>query len=143
MSAVPTYLALNVYIYYILCGRSGPVLTMATYIVFDDMVRKSLVSAFQNFFRIDNQVNIKKVMGRNVWMCFVLTALTYIALDGMVRKPPVSAFQNFFQIENQVNIKKIMGINVYCICFVSSALILCLNSVNIHNINIIQCISHR
>ena len=30
-------------------------------------------SAFQNFLQIENQLNIKKVMGRNVWMCFVST----------------------------------------------------------------------
>ena len=34
------------------------------------MVEKPLVSAFQNFFRIANRLNIKKVMDRNVWMCF-------------------------------------------------------------------------
>ena len=31
---------------------------------------KPWVSAFQNFFQIENPLNIKKVMGRNVWMCF-------------------------------------------------------------------------
>ena len=35
------------------------------------MVEKPLVSAFQNFLRIENRLNIKKVMGRNMWMCFV------------------------------------------------------------------------
>ena len=44
--------------------------TVSTYIVFDGMVEKPLVSAFQNFLRIENPLNIKKVMGRNVWMCF-------------------------------------------------------------------------
>ena len=43
---------------------------MSTYIVFDGMVEKPWVSAFQNFLWIENQLNIKKVMGRNVWMCF-------------------------------------------------------------------------
>ena len=38
----------------------------------DGMVEKPLVSAFQNFLRIENWLNIKKGMGRNVWMCFVL-----------------------------------------------------------------------
>ena len=42
----------------------------------DDMVEKPSVSAFQNFLRIENWLNIKKVMGKNVWMCFVLTVLT-------------------------------------------------------------------
>ena len=44
--------------------------TVLTYIVFDGMVEKSSVSAFQNFLQIENPLNIKKVMGRNVWMCF-------------------------------------------------------------------------
>ena len=42
------------------------VLTVSTNIVFDGMVEKPLVSAFQNFLRIENWLNIKKVMGRNV-----------------------------------------------------------------------------
>ena len=40
------------------------------------MVEKPSVSAFQNFLRIENRLNIKKVIGRNVWMCFVSTVLT-------------------------------------------------------------------
>ena len=40
--------------------------TVSTYQVFDGMVEKLLVSAFQNFLQIENQLNIKKVMGRNV-----------------------------------------------------------------------------
>ena len=40
--------------------------TVLTYIVFDGMVEKPSVSAFQNFLRIENRLNIKKVMGRNV-----------------------------------------------------------------------------
>ena len=36
----------------------------------DGMVEKPIVSALQNFLRIENRLNIKKVMGRNVWMCF-------------------------------------------------------------------------
>ena len=42
----------------------------------DGMVEKSSVSAFQNFLRIENRLNIKKIMGRNMWMCFVLTVST-------------------------------------------------------------------
>ena len=42
----------------------------------DDMVEKPSVSAFQDFLQIENWLNIKKVMGKNVWMCFVLTVLT-------------------------------------------------------------------
>ena len=52
------------------------VLTVSLYIVFDGMVEKPCVSAFQNFLRIENPLNIKKVMGRNVWMCFVSTVST-------------------------------------------------------------------
>ena len=40
--------------------------TVSTYLVFDGMVEKLSVSAFQNFLQIENQMNIKKVMGRNV-----------------------------------------------------------------------------
>ena len=32
----------------------------------DGMVEKPTVSAFQNFLRIENRLNIKKVIGRNV-----------------------------------------------------------------------------
>ena len=42
----------------------------------DGMVEKPSVSAFQNFLWIENQLNIKKVMGRNMWMCFVSTMST-------------------------------------------------------------------
>ena len=34
------------------------------------MVEKPWVLAFQNFLRIENPLNIKKVMGRNVKMCY-------------------------------------------------------------------------
>ena len=43
----------------------------------DGVVEKPSVSAFQNFLWIENWLNIKKVIGRNVWMCFVSTASTY------------------------------------------------------------------
>ena len=33
---------------------------------YDGMVEKPTVSAFENFLRIENQLNIKKVIGRNV-----------------------------------------------------------------------------
>ena len=36
----------------------------------DGMVKKPLVSAFQNFLQIENPLNIKIFIGRNVWMCF-------------------------------------------------------------------------
>ena len=40
--------------------------TVSTYIVLDGIVEKPSVSAFQNFLRIENRLNIKKVIGRNV-----------------------------------------------------------------------------
>ena len=40
------------------------------------MVEKPSVSAFQNFLQIENRLNIKKVIDRNVWMCFVSTMST-------------------------------------------------------------------
>ena len=40
--------------------------TPLTYIVFNGMVGKPRISAFQNFFRIENQLNIKKVMSKDV-----------------------------------------------------------------------------
>ena len=49
----------------------------------DGMVEKPSVSAFQNFLQIENQLNIKKVMCRNVWMCFVSTASIYTALNAL------------------------------------------------------------
>ena len=42
----------------------------------DGMAEKPSVSAYQNFFQIENRLNIKKVMGRIVWMYFVLTVST-------------------------------------------------------------------
>ena len=42
----------------------------------DGMVEKPWVLAFQNFLRIENPLNIKKVMARNVSMCFVSTVST-------------------------------------------------------------------
>ena len=42
----------------------------------DSMVEKPWLSAFQNFLRIENPLIIKKVMGKNVFMCFVSTVST-------------------------------------------------------------------
>ena len=48
------------------------VLTVSTCISTDGIRAEKpyQISAFQNFLRIENPLNIKKVMGRNVWMCF-------------------------------------------------------------------------
>ena len=40
-----------------------------TYIGMDGMVGKLSVSAFQNFFRIENPLSIKEVMSQNVCVC--------------------------------------------------------------------------
>ena len=55
---------------YYLCVQYNPVDSIGIYSI-DGMVENPSVSAFQNFLRIENWLNIKKVMGRNVWMCFV------------------------------------------------------------------------
>ena len=52
--------------------------TVSTYIVLIVWL-KSPQSQLSKFFGIENQLNIKKVMDRNVWMCFALTVSTYIA----------------------------------------------------------------
>ena len=52
--------------------------TSSTYItlqplgVFDCMVGKLSVSAFQNFFQIENPLNINEVMSKNVYVWFFL-----------------------------------------------------------------------
>ena len=38
--------------------------------VFDGMVGKPCISAFQNFFRIENPMNIKEVMSTNMFVIF-------------------------------------------------------------------------
>ena len=62
------------------------------------MVEKPSVSAFQNFLWIENRLNIKKVMGRNVWMCFVLTASTYITLNALEILMPYINSLNIYSI---------------------------------------------
>ena len=47
-----------------------PLQHASTYIALDGMVRKVQVSAFQNFFRIENRLNIKKVISKNVYVLF-------------------------------------------------------------------------
>ena len=59
-------------------------LTEVRHIVFDGMVEKPLVSVFQNFLWTENQLNIKKVICRNVWMCFVSTVSTYIVFEAII-----------------------------------------------------------
>ena len=52
------------------CIRSLSCIDSVDIYSINGMVEKHWVSAFQNFLRIENPLNIKKVMGRNVWMCF-------------------------------------------------------------------------
>ena len=47
-----------------------PLQHVLTYIVLDGMVGKVWVSAFQNFLRIENPLNIKKVMSKTVKASF-------------------------------------------------------------------------
>ena len=57
-----------------------PVSTVSRDIVFDGMVEKPSVWAFQNFNQIENCSNIKKA---KMCMSFVLTVLTEIALNAL------------------------------------------------------------
>ena len=63
MSIVSTVLTLPVH-YCIEILRL--VSTVSTYIGFGGMVGKPQFSAFQNFFRIENPLNIKEVMNQNI-----------------------------------------------------------------------------
>ena len=47
-----------------------PLQHVLTYIALDGMVGKVWVSAFQNFLRIENPLNIKKVMSKTVKASF-------------------------------------------------------------------------
>ena len=51
------------------------VLTVSTYIVLMVWLKSPQSQLFKTFY-IENWLNIKKVMGSNVWMCFVWTVLT-------------------------------------------------------------------
>ena len=75
VSTASTYIALNV------LEILMPNVNSIDIYSIDGIVEKPLVSAFQNFLQIENRLNIKKVMGRNVRMCFVSTVSTWIALN--------------------------------------------------------------
>ena len=61
-----------------------------------DTGEKPWFEAFQNFFQIENSLNIKKVMSQNVLtMSIQMKALIW-------------SFPKLFQIENLLNIKKVM-----------------------------------
>ena len=70
VSTVSTYIALNA------LEILMPSVDRVDIYSIDGIVEKPSVSAFQNFLWIENQLNIKKVMGRNMWMCFVSTVST-------------------------------------------------------------------
>ena len=59
---------------------------------------KALSLSFPKLLRIENRFNIKKVMGRNIWMCFVLTASTYIALNALEILVPYVDSINIYSI---------------------------------------------
>ena len=63
---------------------------------------------------------LKKVMGRNVWMCFVLTALTYIALNALeIFMPSVDSVDLYIVLDGIVE---------------KPCLFICIDSINIHGI---------
>ena len=57
-------------------------LTVATYKVFDGMVEKPSISDFQNFLRIENRLNIKKVTAE-MCECVLYRLLSHIALNAL------------------------------------------------------------
>ena len=72
VSTASTYIALNA------LEILKPSVNSINIYSIDGMVEKPSVSAFQNFLWIENWLNIKKLMDRNVWICFVSTVSTYI-----------------------------------------------------------------
>ena len=50
--------------------------TVLTYIVLMAWLKSPQSQLSKTFLRIENWLKIKKVMGRNVWMCFVSTVST-------------------------------------------------------------------
>ena len=104
VSTVLTYIALNVLEIY--------------------MVGEPWFSAFQNFFQIENLININKLMDRNV--CISLyqlcqhTCIEYIRnLMSVLTVSRFMHFQNFFQIKNPLSINKVTDRNV-CMCLVKA-----------------------
>ena len=63
-------------------------------------LKKPSVSAFQNFLQIENQLNIKKVMGRHMWMCFCIDSVN-IDCTECIRDPcPVSTVSIYIVYSN-------------------------------------------
>ena len=50
--------------------------TVSTYIVLIIWLKSHECQLSKTFCRLKNPLNIKKIMGRNVWMCFVSTVST-------------------------------------------------------------------
>ena len=75
VSTTLTFIALNASEILMHLGSLSCINSINIYSIYG-MVEKPSVSAFQNCLRIENWLNIKKLMGRNMWMCFVLTVLT-------------------------------------------------------------------
>ena len=80
------------------------------------MVEKPSVSAFENFLQIENQLNIKKVMGRGVEVfcidsvdidsiecirdpCLVSTVSTYIVLMVWLKSPQSQLLKTFCRLK--------------------------------------------
>ena len=60
--------------------------TISTYIVFDGIVEKPSVSAFKNFLRIENRLNIKKVMDRKCVDVFYIDSVDIDSIE-CIRDP--------------------------------------------------------
>ena len=72
------------------------------------MVEKPSVSAFQNFLWIENWLNIKKVIGRNVFMCYYFDSVD-IALNALeILMPSVNSVNIYSIYSNAI---------VYCVWY--------------------------
>ena len=96
------------------------------------MVKKPSVSAFQNFLRIENQLNIKKIMGRNVFCinsvnidsiecirdpCPVSTVLTYIVLMVWLKSPQSQLSNTFDGLKISWILRKLCAETCGCVSY--------------------------
>ena len=72
--------------------------TVSTYIVLVVWLKSPQSHLSKTFCWIENPLNIKKVIGRNVWMCFVSTASTCIALNALEIVMPYVDSVNIYSI---------------------------------------------
>ena len=83
----------------------------------DGMVEKPSVSAFQNFLRIENRLNIKKVMGRNMWMCFVLRGERPLYTEkSRVFTPHSTLYRVLWKSHKHLCINSLDKHSIQCIC---------------------------